>query len=284
MRIKLVFAVVAILNVVCTAQAQNWPTFRGQNASGVADGKPLPASWDAEKNINLAWKVAIPGFGHSSPVVWGDKVFITTAVSSDPNATFRHGLFGDVDSAKDLSKQTWKIYALDKKTGKILWERVAWEGIPKTKRHIKSSFANSTPATDGRFVVAFFGSEGLFCYDLKGNLKWKQDLGVLDAGWFFDPDYQWGTASSPIIYQDLVIVQCDIQKGSFIAAYNLKNGKQVWRTSREEISSWGSPTIVAGPKRVELVTNATKAVRGYDPLTGKELWKLTGNPEITATT
>ncbi len=156
--------------------------------------------------------------------------------------------------------------------------------MPRTKRHIKSTFANPTPATDGKYLVAFFGSEGLYCYDLKGKLKWKQDLGVLDAGWFFDPDYQWGMASSPIIYKNLVIVQCDIQKDSFIAAYDLKSGKQVWKTSREEIPSWGTPTVVEGKTRAELVTNATKAVRAYDPLTGKELWKLVGNPEVTATT
>jgi outer membrane protein assembly factor BamB len=125
---------------------------------------------------------------------------------------------------------------------------------------------------------------GLYCYDLDGKLKWKLDLGVLDGGWFFDPDYQWGTASSPIIYKDLVIVQCDVQKDSFIAAYDLKTGKQVWKTSREEIPSWGTPTIIESKGRVEVVTNATRAVRSYDALTGKELWQLKGNPEVTATT
>jgi outer membrane protein assembly factor BamB len=284
MRIKFGLALFLIFCTVTSIQAQNWPSFRGPHASGVADSKPTPTSWNVEKNSNIAWKVPIPGLALSSPVVWEDKVFVTTAVSSDPKSYFRHGLYGDVDSAEDMSKHTWKVYCLDKRTGKILWERVAHEGIPKTKRHIKSSFANSTPVTDGKNVIAFFGSEGLFCYDLNGKLKWKADLGVLDAGWFFDPDYQWGTASSPIIYKDLVIVQCDIQKGSFIAAYHLKDGKQVWKTPREEIPSWGSPTIVEGKNRVELVTNATKAVRGYDPLTGKELWKLIGNPEVTATT
>lgn len=277
------FISLLLCSVICV-QAQNWPSFRGRNASGVADGKMTPTKWDAEKNINIAWKVPIPGLAHSSPVVWEDKIFITTAVSSDPKSYFRHGLYGDVDSAEDMSKHTWKVYCLDKKSGKILWERIAHEGIPKTKRHIKSTFANSTPVTDGKNIVAFFGSEGLFCYDFQGNLRWKTNLGLLDAGWFFDPDYQWGIASSPIIYKDLVILQCDIQKGSFIAAYNLKDGKEAWRTPREEIPSWGSPTIVEGKQRVELVTNATKAARGYDPLTGKELWKLVGNPEVTATT
>ncbi|HKX26992.1 MAG TPA: PQQ-binding-like beta-propeller repeat protein [Blastocatellia bacterium] len=284
MRFKPVWVAAALGCLLLPVQAQNWPSFRGPNASGVSEGKSAPTKWDAEKTTNIAWKVPIPGLAHSSPVVWEDQVFITTAVSSDPKSYFRAGLYGDVDSAEDISKHSWRVYCLEKKTGRILWERVAHEGIPKTKRHIKSTFANATPVTDGRHLIAFFGAEGLFCYDLKGNLKWKQDLGVLDGGWFFDPDYQWGTASSPIIYKDLVIVQCDVQKDSFIAAYQLKDGKEVWRTPRQEIPSWGSPTIVESKNRVELVTNATKAVRGYDPLTGKEIWKLIGNPEVTATT
>ncbi len=270
--------------VVSKSAQQHWPSFRGPFASGVADGLPTPTSWSVEKSQNLKWKTAIPGLAHSSPIVWGDRVFITTAISSDPKSFFRHGLYGDVDSAKDESKHTWKVYALDKKTGKIVWERTSYEGVPKIKRHIKASHASSTPATDGRHVVAFFGSEGLYCYDVNGKLLWKQDLGVLDSGWFFDPDYQWGTASSPIIYKNQVIVQVDIQKDSFIAAYDIKTGKRVWMTPREEIPSWGTPTVYEGKGRAELVTNATRAIRGYDPATGKELWKLVGNPEVTATT
>lgn len=281
-RILTVTAVLILLSLA--TKAQNWPQFRGPLASGMTEGKPAPTQWDAEQNINLAWKVAIPGLAHASPIVWGDRVFVTTAVSSDPKSVFRSGLYGDVDSAEDLSKHSWRVYCLDKKTGKIRWEKIAREGVPRTKRHIKSSFASSSPVTDGKYVVAFFGSEGLYCYDLKGNLKWQQDLGVLDGGWFFDPDYQWGTASSPIIYKDMVIVQCDVQKGSFIGAYRLKDGKQVWRTEREEIPSWGTPTIYEGRARTELITNATKFIRAYDPLTGKELWRMSGNPEITATT
>jgi outer membrane protein assembly factor BamB len=266
------------------AEAQNWPSFRGSNASGVADGKPTPVTWNAEKGENILWKTPIPGLAHASPVVWGDKLFITTAVSSDPKPEYRVGLYGDVDTAKDVSKHAWHVYCLDKRTGKILWDRVATEGVPKIKRHIKSTHANSTPATDGKYVIAFFGSEGLYCYDLKGKLQWKKDLGVLDAGWFYDPDYQWETASSPIIYKNLVIVQCDIQKNSFIAAYDIKTGKEVWKTSREEIPSWGTPTIYESKTHAELITNATRAARGYDPMTGKELWHMTGNPEVTATT
>lgn len=281
---RFLFVIALIGCFVLPARAQNWPAFRGANAAGVVEGKTAPVKWDAEKNVNLAWKVEIPGLAHSSPVVWEDKVFVTTAVSSDPKSVFRSGLYGDVDSAEDLSKHSFRVYCLDKKTGKILWQQTAYEGVPKTKRHIKASFASSSPVTDGKNLIAFFGSEGLYCYDLKGKLKWKVDLGVLDGGWFFDPDYQWGTASSPIIYKDLALVQCDVQKGSFIAAYSLKDGKQVWKTEREEIPSWGTPTIYEGKTRAELITNATKFIRSYDPLTGKELWRMSGNPEITATT
>ncbi len=284
MKLRFCSAMILTLWVASSAFAQNWPSFRGANASGVAEGKPAPVKWDAEKNLNIAWKVEIPGLAHSSPVVWGDKVFVTTAVSSDPKSVFRAGLYGDVDSAADVSKHSWRVYCLDKKTGRILWQQISYEGVPKNKRHIKSSFASSSPVTDGKHLVAFFGSEGLFCYDVKGKLKWKVDLGVLDGGWFFDPDYQWGTASSPIIYKNLVILQCDVQKDSFIAAWDLKDGKQVWKTGREEISSWGTPTIYEGKTRTELITNATKFIRSYDPLTGQELWRMAGNPEVTATT
>ena len=257
------------------AFAQNWPSFRGANATGFVEGKPTPTTWDATKGTNVLWKTPIPGLAHASPVVWGDRVFVTTAVSSKGGEYFRHGLFGDVDSDKDTSPHSWHVYGLDKKTGKIVWDRVACEGVPKIKRHIKSTHASSTPVTDGKNVIAFFGSEGLYCYDVNGKLVWKKDLGVLDGGWFYDPDYQWGTASSPIIYKNMVIVQCDVQKNSFIAAYNLKDGKELWRTPREEIPSWGTPTIYEGPSRVELITNATRAIRAYDPMT---------NPEVTATT
>lgn len=265
--------------------AQNWASFRGNNAAGVADGKPTPVKWDATKNENILWKMPLPGLAHASPIVWGNKLFITTSVSSNPaKPNYRVGLYGDVDSDNDTSKHAWKVYCLDKRTGKVLWERTAHEGVPKVKRHIKATHNNSSPATDGKYVVAFFGSEGLFCYDVNGKLAWKKDFGVLNSGWFYDPDYEWGMASSPIIYKNLVIIQCDVQKDSFIAAYDLKTGKEVWRTKREEIPSWGTPTVYEGKTRAELITNATRAVRGYDPLTGKELWKLSGNPEVTATT
>ncbi len=269
---------------VAAAHAQNWPQFRGPGASGVTDGAGLPTMWNVEKSENILWKTPIPGLAVSSPIVWGDRVFVTTAVSSDPSAKHRHGLYGDVTPSTDVSDHTWRVYCLDRKSGKIIWERTAHQGVPKTKRHPKSSQASCTPATDGKVVIAHFGSEGLYAYDFDGKLLWKKDLGVLSAGWFFDPDYEWGVASSPIIYKDLVIVQADIQKDSFIAAFSLKDGRQVWRTSRDEIPSWGTPAIYEGKPRAELVTHATKFIRGYDPLTGKELWRLGPNSEVTAPT
>ncbi|HLL77231.1 MAG TPA: PQQ-binding-like beta-propeller repeat protein [Pyrinomonadaceae bacterium] len=283
---KLTFALCLCLTVVAPAGAQNWPQFRGAGALGVAEGRPTLAAWDATKMQGVRWKTRIPGLAHSSPVVWGDRVYVTTAVSSAGKSEERYGLYGDVDPVKDEPKHTWHVIAIDKATGKILWDRVAHEGAPGTKRHPKATHASSTPATDGKHVVSLFGSQGLLvAHDAGGKLLWKQNIGVLDSGWFYDPDYQWGHASSPIIYKNLVIVQADIQKDSFIAAYDLKTGKQVWKTPRpEEIPSWGTPTVYEGKGRAELIANGTKFVRGYDPATGKELWRIGPNSEITTPT
>jgi outer membrane protein assembly factor BamB len=264
--------------------AQNWPSFRGPNASGVADGQPTPLKWDVASGENVLWKTPVPGMAVSSPVVWGDRVFVSTAVSSDANAGIKTGLYGDVKPSNDVSMHSWRLLALDKRTGKVLWDRVAHEGVPKTKRHPKSSQASATPVTDGRHVVVSFGSEGLYAYDFDGKLLWTRDLGTLNAGWFYDPDYEWGIASSPIIWKNSVIVQCDIQKNSFVAAFDVATGNPLWRTAREEIPSWSTPTVYERDGRTELVTQATGFTRGYDPATGKELWRLSGNSEIAIPT
>ncbi|MDX6611862.1 MAG: hypothetical protein QOD75_1048 [Blastocatellia bacterium] len=282
--LHITFSIVLSGAAATAATAQNWPQFRGPGASGVVEGGTAAIKWDAQKSLNTRWKVTIPGLAHSSPVVWGNKIFVTTAVSSAAKDETRYGLYGDVAPVKDDPKHVWKVYALDKNTGKILWERIAYEGLPKVKRHPKSTHSDSTPVTDGKYVVALFGSHGLYAYDLNGKLKWKQDLGILDSGWFYDADYQWEHGSSPIIYKNLVIIQADVQKDSFIAAYDLKTGKLVWKTPREEISSWGTPTVFEGKTRAELITNGSRAIRGYDPATGKELWRLTPNSEVTTPT
>jgi outer membrane protein assembly factor BamB len=270
--------------LVVAASAQNWPSFRGLGASGVADGQNLPIQWDAQKRVNVLWKTEIHGLAHSSPVVWGDRVFLTTAVSGKPGATFKPGLYGDGTASDDLSVHQWNLICLDRATGKLLWERTAYQGVPKEKRHIKSTYANATPATDGRIVVAFFGSQGLYAYSLAGDVLWKRDLGRFDVGAYNAPVFEWGTASSPILYKDLVIVQCDQQKGSFIAALDAKTGATVWRTERDELPSWGTPSIFPTKARAELVANGSNFIRGYDPASGKELWRLGGSSKITAPT
>jgi outer membrane protein assembly factor BamB len=257
-----------------------WPAFRGENAGGTADGQGAVTEWDIEKGSNVRWKTPIPGFSNASPIVWGNKVFVVSAISSAGDSTFRTGLYGDVKPVDDLSEHTWKVYCLDKGSGKILWEQTAFKGLPKVKRHTKASQANSTPVTDGNRVVALFGSIGrLMAWDMNGKALWNVDVGVLDSGWFFDPTYQWGFSSSPIIHKDKVIVQADIQKNSFIAAYDVKTGKRVWKTDRDEIPSWGSPTIFDG----RIVTNGP-IVRAYDAETGAEVWKLGPNSEVTVGT
>lgn len=266
-----VFALSAI-----SANAQNWPSFRGPNASGVAEGARPPTTWDVEKSQNVLWKAAIPGLSHASPIVWGNQIYVITAISADTKSDFVAKDRG-IDLANDDAKHTWMIYALDKRNGQVLWSNKAYEGVPRAKRHVKATQANSTPVTDGRYVVALFGSEGLACYDTNGKLLWKQDLGVLNPGLWDDKESSWGHSSSPVIYRDLVIVQADGHKQSFIAAFNLKDGKQAWRVERNEITSWTTPAVYQGKDRVELIANGGRYIRGYDPLTGKELWRFSDN-------
>ena len=159
-----------------------WPAFRGAAAAGVAVDQDLPAAWNATTGEQVRWKVRVPGLAHSSPITWGDRVFVTTAVSSQGDSTFKPGLYGDGTASEDRSRHQFVVLAYDRRTGKPLWERVAYEGPPIDKRHIKSTYASATPATDGRIVVASFGSQGVFAYDVQGKLLWKRDLGRMDLG------------------------------------------------------------------------------------------------------
>lgn len=262
---------------------RNWPSFRGDGGAGNGDGQRAVTDWDVVTGRNIRWKTPIPGVANSSPIVWGNRVFATTAISRAGDNSFKTGLYGDVKPLDDLSEHEWKIYSLDKTTGKVLWERSAFAGTPKTKRHAKGSQASSTPVTDGRRVLAVFGSAGwLVAWDFDGKELWRVDLAVLDSGWFFDPTFQWGHSSSPIIYHDSVILQADVQKGSYIAAWDLATGNLLWKTARaDEISTWGTPAIArTADGRDELITNGTK-VRGYDPASGALRWTLGPNSEIT---
>jgi outer membrane protein assembly factor BamB len=264
--------------------AGSWPSFRGPDAAGANGPMHLPDTWNGARGENIRWRTAIPGLGHSSPIVWGQRVFVTSAVSSLAKATFKPGLYGDGDASDDRSPQRWMVYALDKTSGKMIWERVACEGTPTDLRHMKSTYASATPVTDGRLVIAWFGSQGVHAYDVDGNFRWKVDLGRMNLGAYDIPTYEWGPASSPILWNGLVILQVDTQADSFVIALNAETGETVWKTDRDELPSWGTPTVAMTPDGPQLVTNASKFVRGYDPRTGKELWRIGGSSKITAPT
>jgi len=266
-----------IASAIVGAKTSNWPQWRGPDGRGVSEEKGLPAEWTSTRNVK--WKTPISGRGHSSPIIWGKKIFLTTSVDGETVPGRTPGVSHKMSDGSDFVhpdavganlKHTFKLVCLDRVTSKILWERVAYEGPVHDSRHKKASFASSTPATDGKYVFAFFGSEGLYAYDFNGKLLWKQDLGKL------------GTASvgygvSPILYKDLVIMQCD-ESGmkSFIAAFDKKTGKEVWRVARKVDVTWTSPVLVRAGNRMEIITAAAEAIIAYDPLTGKELWRHKG--------
>ncbi len=262
----------------------NWPSFRGNHASGVADGQDLPAVFGGDSLKNVAWKHRIPGLAHSSPVIWGNRLFVTSAISSEQDASFTHGLYGSGDASPDQSAHVWKVYCLDKSSGSLSWDAVATRGIPKDKRHIKATYANSSPATDGRYLVAFFGSQGVFAFNMAGDLLWQRDLGRLNVGAYDAPGYEWGSASSPVIFEDFVLLQCDTQGSDFLIALNLADGTTAWRTAREELPSWATPTVYDGTDRVQIIANGSNFICGYDAASGAELWRLAGSSKITAPT
>jgi outer membrane protein assembly factor BamB len=290
----------------------NWPNFRGAGSRGVAEGQKPPINFhvvaagddavdedaaddekaeeeseeETEKRENemLLWQTPVEGLGLSSPAIWDDQIFITTAVTEGDAGELRTGLFGDVESVEETQEYEFKLVCYSKSTGEKLWERTANKAKPAVKRHSKSSHANPTVATNGKHVVAFFGSEGLYCYSNEGELVWKKDLGFLDSGWFYDKDYQWGFASSPAIHDGCLFVQCDIQSVSFLLCLDLQTGDEKWRVDRDEIPSWSSPTIHKFSDRTMVITNGTKSSRGYDAKTGELIWSMKGNSEIVVPT
>ncbi len=262
----------------------NWPGFRGHRAAGTAEGYATPVTWDVESSQNILWKAEIPGLGHSSPIVWGDRIFVTTAVSGMEDPELKVGLYGSINPVEDDTEHEFKIYCLDKNTGKTLWERLSHKGVPKVKRHPKATHANSTPVTDGKHVLAFFGSEGLFCYDMAGKPLWKKDFGVLDSAFFMVPTAQWGFATSPVIHEGVVIIQADVMKDSFLAAFKVATGEEIWRIARGDVPTWSTPTVHVGEKGTQVIVNGFKHIGSYDFKTGEEIWKLSPGGDIPVPT
>ncbi|MEP7363914.1 MAG: PQQ-binding-like beta-propeller repeat protein [Acidobacteriota bacterium] len=278
----------AASSIAFAADSTNWPGFRGADAQGVASGK-VPTLWNADSDSgparNIRFKVAVPGLAHSSPVIWGDKIFLTSAVSEKGDAPLKVGLYGAGDPADDNGQQRWVVFCLDKRTGKLLWQQTAQASLPKTQRHTKATHSNSTPVTDGKRLIAYFGSQGVYAYSLDGKLLWSKDLGTFDIG----PqgyDLQWGTASSPVLYQDKVLVQCDQKKGSFLVALDALSGRELWRANRDGVShqSWATPAVIAAAGRTQVVTNGWPNIASYDLSSGKELWRLKSLGDIVVPT
>jgi outer membrane protein assembly factor BamB len=259
---------------------RQWPAYRGYFLSGILDDAGLPSSFDLETMTNVRWKTEVPGLGLSSPVIWGNRLLITTAISKADNAGFKPGIYGDVTPVDDSSEHEWKILCYDKNNGKLLWDVTAHKGIPAMKRHPKSTHANTSLATDGRYVVAFFGSEGLYCYDMNGNLQWQKNFGVLESAFFMMHNAEWEFASSPIIYNGKVIIQCDVLENSFVAAFDVKTGKELWKTTRDDYPAWCTPNVYKTGNKTYVVVNGYKHIGGYDIETGREIWRMSGGGDI----
>jgi outer membrane protein assembly factor BamB len=252
----------------------NWPQFRGPAASGVS-AKPLPTKWDAKSNI--VWSLEIPGRGWSSPVVWGDKIFLT-AVINDKTPPPRPGLYiQDLIGKIPPGEHVWKVYCIDFNTGKPLWDKVVHQGKPGEPIHLKNTYASETPVTDGEHVYVYFGNLGLYCYDMKCTLVWSRPIGPHKT------KMGWGTGSSPVLHQDRLYLVNDNEDKSYLAAIDKKTGKDVWKVDRDEKSNWGTPLVWEHKGRTEIVTAGTNRVRSYD-LAGKLLWEFKGMSIISIPT
>jgi len=266
-------------NALSEIKAQNWPSFRGPGGRGVADGFPVRTSWNAGSTVGkiegVSWRTNVPGLSHSSPIVFGDRIFLMTAIADEGEAPLKIGAGGKPTAADDNGEQSWVVLCYNKLTGAELWRKTAHKGIPRASRHVKATHANTTLATDGRHLVAFFGSEGLYCYNLDGELLWKRDLGVINISKY---GIGWGYASSPAIHRDHIALVCDDPSYPFVVVLRLSDGKELWRVAREGISerSWGTPLIHTSFGRTQLVVNGWPWIVSYELESGKEIWKING--------
>lgn len=259
---------------------RQWPGYRGYFASGYLDQTNLPDSFNVETSFNIKWNIQVPGLGLSCPVIWNDQVFITTAIGESDNEGYRTGLYGDIEPVADSSEHIWKVYCIDKTSGDIIWEKDANHGIPQVKRHPKSSHANTTVATDGYHVVAFFGSEGLYCYNVDGELLWKRDFGLINSAWHVVESAEWEFCSSPVIFQDKLIIQADALNTAFVAVLDLSTGETLWRQERDEITGWCTPNVYFDGEKARVAVNGFKHRGAYDLETGAEIWRMSGGGDV----
>jgi hypothetical protein len=258
------------------AAASSWPHWRGPTGNGVSpEGQP-PLSWSASKNV--AWKTAIQGSGSASPVVWGDRVFVATAVPAAAASGRDKKAPGDDkgggrgrDDRAPPAPHRFLLLAVDRASGKIVWERAAIETTPHQGHHQDHGFASASPCTDGERVYAHFGSRGLYCYDFKGELVWKHtEFGAMDTRNSF------GEGSSPTLYQNAVIVPWDHEGPSYLAVFDKRSGKRLWKVDRDEPSCWATPLVVEHDGKAQIIVSGENFARGYDFATGEELWRCSG--------
>lgn len=266
-----VVAGAALLGLATASASDQWPQFRGPQAGRVADDPSLPDTWSETQNV--VWKTDIPGSGWSSPVVWDDHVLLTATVSPGNEPQPIKGLYDPGDEngrTRSKAEHRWVVYDVDFTTGKIRWRRELLGAVPKVQRHIKNSFASETPVTDGERVYVYFGSIGLLtALDMSGERVWMKELGAYDGRQAF------GTAASPVLHQDKVIVVHDNATESFIAAFDRKTGGELWKVKRDEVENWSTPFVWENELRTEIVTSGLRKVRSYDP-DGNLLWELSG--------
>jgi outer membrane protein assembly factor BamB len=254
--------------------ADEWPQFRGSLAGVAADDPALPDTWSTTNNV--AWKADIPGIGWSSPVVWGDHIFLTTVINSAQQEPPRPGFYlGDWPASG--APHRWMVYDLDFKTGKVRWEREVSSTPPGQAKHLKNSYASETPVTDGERVYFYFGNAGLFAFDLDGKPVWSKKLGP------FKTRNNWGTGASPVLHGNRIYIVNDNDERSFLAAYDTRTGAEAWRVDRAEGTNWSTPFVWVNERRTEIVTAGSDRVRSYDEA-GKPLWELTGMSTISIPT
>jgi outer membrane protein assembly factor BamB len=263
---------------------RQWPSFRGFYARGSLDGANLPEKWDVETMEHVKWKTPIPGLGLSSPVIWEGTIFVTSAVGEGGQEGIKTGIYGEGEPVEDESILEWKVYAIDQESGEIRWERVATRGTPEVKRHPKSSHANPTMAVDGTHAVAFFGSEGVYCYDFSGELLWSKDFGLLMSSAHGVDWAEWEFASSPVLYNGVLIIQADVKDNSFLAALDVETGEYLWKQERDDWPGWSTPNIYYDQGRVRVAVNGYQHRGGYDLETGEEVWWMSGGGDVPVPT